>query len=199
MGKLLEGLQEETRPAATPATPATPATQGIESSRVARVAGPHRSEKNTVKPCDAIGLRARCREACRGLPVSPARLLATLDEADTQAMLSGDPDELAALRAAAECMAERMRPELDAKIEKAYRWLREQLVKYPDRHRDSLTIDPDADPVLLAVAVRGIGCATLRIEKARYQGREFELIELWDRRPMPETAGTKEGEQCATF
>ncbi len=133
-------------------------------------------------------LFARCREACRSLPVSPTDLLAGLSEADKAAMRSGDPDELKALRAMAEIMAERERPELDAKIEKAYRECRRILAEDPQASRAMSNIDPNADPVLIAVAVRGIGCATLKVEKARYQGREFELLELVDRVSMAETA-----------
>ncbi len=131
------------------------------------------------------GLLARCREACEGLPLSPARLLAELNEADKAAMRSGDPDELKALRAMAEILAERERPALDAKIEKAYRWLRAELAKRPDRHRETLVIDPDAEPVLIAVAVRGVGCATLKVKRTNYAGREFELLELIHRTDTP--------------
>src|SRR5690625_601040 len=73
----------------------------------------HPEKNRGEESASVILLNARCREACRGLPVSPAELLAGLNEADKQAMLLGDPDELAALRAAAECMAERVEPSPD--------------------------------------------------------------------------------------
>jgi hypothetical protein len=150
----------------------------------------HRDEVLAALRAKDAALMERCREACRGLPVSATALLAELSEADKAAMRSGDPDELKALRALAECLAERAKPTLDARIEKAYRWLQAELAKRPERNRETLVIDPDADPVLIAVAVRGAGLATLKVEKARYQGREFELLELIDRVSMPQSTTT---------
>lgn len=149
----------------------------------------HLCSENGGQTCaDETALQARCKDACRGLPVSPVDLLARLDEADKAAMRSGDPDELRALRAFAECLAERTNPALDAKIEKAYRWCREELAKHPEYRRATYTIDPDAEPVLIAVAVRGVGFATLKVDKSRYDG--FELLELIHRMDMPESATT---------
>lgn len=141
--------------------------------------------ENTKVGTDSEMLDARCREACRGLPVSPAGLLAEMSEADKQAQRDSS-EGVDVLRAAAECMAESAEPALDGKIEKAYKWCRAELAKHPEYHRTLCTFDPDADPVLMAVAVRGIGCATLRIERQNFAGREFELLELIHRTDMPE-------------
>ncbi|MGH8272805.1 MAG: hypothetical protein ACRES9_00895 [Gammaproteobacteria bacterium] len=62
-------------------------------------------------------LLERCRDACQGLPITVDELLAGMNDADKAAARSGDPDELAALRAFAECLAEQKPAPLDVAIQ----------------------------------------------------------------------------------
>lgn len=141
---------------------------------------------------DESALLELCKEACKGLSLWPQELAAALSEDDQAAILTNDPAELRALRAFAESLAERKPKPLDPAIEKAYRWCRAELARHPEYHRTVCTVDPvDADPVLIAVAVRGVGCATLRIKRETYAGREFELLELLHRTDLAETATTE--------
>lgn len=173
MGKLLESLQAETRPVATPATPATQrrpdAQTGPKGSRVARVAEANNSEH---------ALLARCREACRGLPLWPAELLSALTEDDKAAHLSNDEGP-EVLRAFAESLACRLRTRtLPKGLHEVYERLRAELAANPGLKFASETLDPDSDPVLIAIAVRGAGFATLRIAPEKYDaGRLIQIVQ----------------------
>ncbi|GEM_PF-4172244 len=143
---------------------------------------PHLCSENagaTVQPTDAR-LLERCKTACRGLSLWPQELAAALDEGDREAILSGDPAELAALRTFAEGLAARLRTgKLPPGIPEAYDRLRAELKRRPEIRTAVEVLTPDSDPVLLAVAIRGIGCATLRIARERYDAGK--LIEIIDR------------------
>jgi len=166
MGRLLEALRAETRPAATPATPAT---LGAESRNVAKVATP---------PDDAERL-TRCKEACLGLALWPQELLAAMTDDDKAAQLDGSEGP-ETLRAFAESLAARLRiGKLPKGLHEAYARLRRELAVNPGLRFASEVLDPDADPVLLAVAVRGAGFATLRIARGRYDAGQ--LLEIIDR------------------
>lgn len=163
MGRLLEALRAETRPAATPATVAT---QRPKSSRVARVAA----------HLDDVELRARCRDACKGLSLWPQELLAAMSDEDREAQRDGS-EGIETLRAFAESLASRLRTgKLPDHLHEAYARLRLQLAEHPTSSFASEVLTPDDDPVLMAVAVRGAGFATLRMPRERYDG--FKLLEL---------------------
>lgn len=67
----------------------------------------------------------------------------------------------------------------------AYRALARTLDEQPDTPRAIRTVEAgdDAAYVLLAVAVRGAGYATLRVPRERYNG--FKVLELLERRSAP--------------
>lgn len=78
---------------------------------------------------------------------------------------------MAALKAAPVGLA----PEIAA----AYERLKRELEDHPGIKTAVQVIDPDTEPVLMAVAVRGSGYVTLRMPKANYDG--FQLIEMVNR------------------
>lgn len=121
----------------------------------------------------------RCRTACRNLSLWPAELLAAMTEEDKAAQISGEEGP-EVLRAFAESLAARLRTgTLPDNLHQAYERLRIELARNPSIRFASEVLTPDADPVLLAVAVRGAGFATLRIARDRYD--EGQLLEIIDR------------------
>ena len=124
-------------------------------------------------------LLARCKTACRNLSLWPEELLAALTEDDKQAQLDGSEGP-EVLRAFAESLAARLRTgTLPDNLHQAYERLRIELARNPGISFASEVLTPDADPVLLAVAVRGAGFATLRIARDRYdEGQLLEIIDL---------------------
>lgn len=138
-----------------------------------------------IASCDDTELLERCRTACRGLSLWPAELMAAMTDDDKAAQLSGEEGP-EALRAFAESLAARLRTgKLPENLHEAYARLRAELAANPSLRFTSEVLTPDADPILLAVAVRGAGFATLRIAKDRYD--EGQLLEIIDRvgRPSP--------------
>ena len=132
-----------------------------------------------IAPCDDAELLDRCRTACRGLALWPQELLTAMTDGDRAAQLSGGEGP-ETLRAFAESLAARLRTgKLPKGLHEAYARLRAELDANPGLKFASEVLDPDADPVLLAVAVRGAGFATLRITKDRYD--EGQLLEIIDR------------------
>jgi len=129
-------------------------------------------------------LLARCKTACKGLSLWPEELMAHLDDGDKTAILSGDPAELGALRCMAEGLSERLRTgTLPPHLHGAYKRLEQQLAEHPSQRFACEVLTPDADPVLVAVCVRGAGFATLRITRERYdEGKLLEMVHRWNTR-----------------
>jgi|GEM_PF-2352469 len=141
-------------------------------------------QTTTAQPGNDEAMLARCREACRGLSLWPAELLAALSEADRQAILSNDPDELKALRCFAESLSARLRTgELPPGIPEAYERLRRQLAEHPGLRVAVELLEEDATTGnrLLAVAICGRGCITLRVSPERMdEGRLLEIVARWN-------------------
>lgn len=169
MGRLLEALQAETgtRPSAIPAIPAIPTPQ---NSRIAGIAAPPATKTPDSVPHETE-LRARCKTACKDLTIEPAALYSAMDDEDRKANPS-----LETLRAFAEALAERIPKTLPPSVSSAYTRLGRTLAAHPDMRTVVEVVDPDSDPVLLAVAVRGAGCVCLKAPQAHYDG--FKLLEL---------------------
>lgn len=72
---------------------------------------------------------------------------------------------------------------LASQIEAAYRRLRHELAGASERRFASETLDVDSDPVLVAICVRGAGCALLRIPRSRYDERQ--VLEIIHRASKP--------------
>lgn len=68
---------------------------------------------------------------------------------------------------------------LAAQIEDAYRRLKIALVEAPRRRFACEVLDAEADPVLVAVSVRGAGCAVVRMPRTKYD--EAQLLEIMHR------------------
>lgn len=134
---------------------------------------------NTI-PAGDVELLARCREACGGLSLWAGELLAALSEDDKRAISGNDPAELKALRTMAEGLAARLRTgRLPAGLNDAYERLRRELNERPEIPTASEVLTPDDDPVLVALAIRGKGCITMRITRAKFDSAK--LLEILDR------------------
>lgn len=73
--------------------------------------------------------------------------------------------------------------------EEAYGWCLRQLAEHPgEKYAIKSFDDPDDDHQLLAVGVRGVGCVTLRIDRARFDG--FKVIEILNRQREDGTHGS---------
>jgi hypothetical protein len=67
-------------------------------------------------------------------------------------------------------------------VARAYKRLCRTLAEHPTLKTAVEVLDPDAEPVLLAVAVRGCGYVTLRMPRANYdEGRLLELTYRWNK------------------
>ena len=133
-----------------------------------------------AKTCDRTTLQARCKIACEGLPIEPTALYESMSDDDRGAQLSGEEGP-EVLRTYAESICEgkqreRGEPELPAGVSRAYTRLGRTLAEHPDIKRAVEVVDPDSDPVLLAIAVRGCGYVTLKTPRKQYDG--FKLLEL---------------------
>ncbi len=185
MGRLLEALQAETgtRPSAIPAIPAIPTPQ---NSRIAGIAAPPATKTPDSVPHET-GLRARCKIACEGLPIEPAELYAAMSEADRGAQLSGEegPEVFAFAESLAERKAHEAEP-LAPAIQAAYAHLKRELAAHPDIKRAVEVVDADADPVLLAVGVRGAGFVCMKTPREQYDGfRLLTLVYRWNHEVCP--------------
>jgi hypothetical protein len=78
------------------------AKPGIVTAELRARLAEHKAEVLAELKAKDTALMERCREACRGLPITASALLAAMNEADKAAMRSGDADELKALRTFAE-------------------------------------------------------------------------------------------------
>lgn len=127
-----------------------------------------------------------CRTACKGLALWPQELVAALDDDDKAAQLDGSEGP-EVLRTFAASLAARLRTgTLPKGLDEAYTRLRADLSANPGRRFASEVLDPDADPVLMAVAVRGAGFAALRIARDKYDAGK--LIEIVHRFNTPEVS-----------
>lgn len=126
-------------------------------------------------------LIGRCRSACQGLAIWPAELLAALPEVDKAAQLDG-LEGVETLRAYAKSLAGRLRTgTLPERLYEAYAQLSKELAMQPGRRFSCEALEEDGDPVLLAVAVRGAGFATLRLPRERYdEAKVLEIVHRWN-------------------
>ncbi len=133
-----------------------------------------------TKTCDKTALLARCKIACKDLPIEPVELYAAMDDGDRKASPS-----LETLRAFAESICESKQrepgePELPAAMARAYGRLGHTLAENTSlRFACENLPDEGDDYILMAVGVKDAGFAVLRMPRKKYDG--FRLIEMVDR------------------
>lgn len=149
---------------------------GMDTAELRQRLAEHKAEILAELRARDTALLERCKEACKGLTIWPAELLAALDESDKAAQLSGEEGP-ETLRCFAQSLAERLRTgRLPENLHAAYERLRADLAAHPGRRFASEVLTPDDDPILLACAVRGAGFATLRIAREKYD--EGQLLTM---------------------